>query len=295
MQYTVQSGAIQTTAVKFGNDFVTVQASDSGWIDANVPVDIVVTKSEMTSKVGDSSANPIGNGAVIIPSALDDTTLTITKGLFGTDRTLVVRSVASQTGGSAVSKDILDGKIAWVNGIQVTGSMPNHGGTESTRQDTPTSGIMAIDGSLAIKPALGYYNDYSAITTNVVYNPKRVFNTNVLNSVSGTDTLTNKTYYETIPAGYYADAITRKIIVSDAVGTVNIDYTNHEATFAVSQSGWIASNVKVKINADSATYKQTKTDLESPALQITLTPAENAYLTQVTVDNSLIFNLLSAI
>lgn len=293
--YTIVDGALSSANEGFGDDYVIAKVAKSGWLDENDTQRVSVTKSEMTSKVGDGAVSTINSGAEIVPSALGDTTLTITKGLFGSDRTLVVKSVASQTGGSAVAEDILDGKTAWVGGVQVTGTMPNYGGTAETRLETQASEIFNLGNVLAIKPAKGYYNDYSAITTNIAYNPTRVFNTEVLNSVGGTDTMSQKTYYETIPAGYYAEAITRKIVVDDVVGAVEVDYTEHKATFAVAKPGWIESNVEVDINAGPATYAQTETDLASEVHMVTVAPAANAYLTQVTIDNTLIFDLLSAI
>jgi hypothetical protein len=298
--YTIVDGAISSANAGFGDDYVTAKVSKSGWLDANDTQKISVTKSAMTQKVGTNSATSIASGATIVPNPTNDTVITVSKGIFGTDRTLTVKSVSSQTVADATAPDILDGKTAWVNGAKVTGTMPNYGGTSAEEKYTAAASFNAYNGKLAIQPALGYYNDYSTITTNIVYNPTRVFNTTSI-TVGGTDTMTAQTYYETIPAGYYHTAITRKVTVQAYAGSVKIDYNNHKATFDVTKAGWIASDVTVDISAGPAIYAQTEADLEATSHSFVITPAKDidgnqtSYLTQVTVDNTVIFDLLSAI
>lgn len=298
--YTIVDGAISSANAGFGDDYVTAKVSKSGWLDANDTQKISVTKSAMTQKVGTNSATSIASGATIVPNPTNDTVITVSKGIFGTNRTLTVKSVSSQTVADATAPDILDGKTAWVNGTKVTGTMPNYGGTSSEEKYTAAASFNAYNGKLVIQPALGYYNDYSTITTNIVYNPTRVFNTTSI-TVGGTDTMTAQTYYETIPAGYYHTAITRKVTVQAYAGSVKIDYTNHKATFDVTKAGWIASDVTVDISAGPAIYAQTEADLETASHSFVITPAKDidgkqtSYLTQVTVDNTVIFDLLSAI
>ena len=298
--YTIVDGAISSANAGFGDDYVTAKVSKSGWLDANDTQKISVTKSAMTQKVGTNSATSIASGATIVPNPTNDTVITVSKGIFGTNRTLTVKSVSSQTVADATAPDILDGKTAWVNGTKVTGTMPNYGGTSSEEKYTAAASFNAYNGKLVIQPALGYYNDYSTITTNIVYNPTRVFNATSI-TVGGTDIMKAQTYYETIPAGYYHTAITRKVTVQAYDGSVKIDYTNHKATFDVTKAGWIASDVTVDISAGPAIYAQTEADLEAASHSFVITPAKDidgkqtSYLTQVTVDNTVIFDLLSAI
>jgi hypothetical protein len=298
--YTITSGAVSTSNAGYGNNYVTAKIATSGWVDKDATTNISVTQSTMTSKVGSGSATTISSGATINPNATSDTTITINKGIYGSNRTLTVKSVASQTAANATAPDILNGKTAWVNGIKITGTMPNYGGNSDEEKYTAAESFSNNGGKLAIQPALGYYNDYSTITTNIVYNPTRIFNTSSI-TTSATDTMSAKTYYETIPAGYYHTAITRKITVRDYKGSVKIDYTNHKATFDVTQTGWISNDVSVDISAGPAVYRQTEADLTASGHAFVITPAKDidgtqtSYLTQVTVDNKVIFDLLAAI
>jgi hypothetical protein len=209
---------------------------------------------------------------------------------------LVVKSVASQTQGNAVATDILAGKEAWVNGSKVTGTMTNFSGESSA-----VSALVNKGGLLAVKPSeTGYYDNTSVLTTSIVYNPTRVFDTNN-NGATDNETMTAKVYYETIPAGYYAEEIKRKISVQPAQGVVEVDYNNHIATFKVGQAGWIDQNVSVDINVGEAIYRQTQADLALASHTFAVTPEmdvdgdKHAYLTKVTIDNTVIFDLLAAI
>ena len=297
LTYTIVDGAISETPVSYDKTGVVAKVATSGWLDEGDTKKIAVETSKI--KVGSGSLSDV-TSTTVTPSAGSDTTVTVSKGIYGTDRTITVKSVSSQTQGDAVSADILKDKVAWVNGNKVVGSMPNYGGTSSSEAYTAAASFSNYGGKLAIQPALGYYNDYSTITTGIVYNPTRVFNT-TNNSATVTETMSSQTYYETIPVGYYAEEIKRKITVRSASGSVNIDYTNHKATFKVSQSGWIASDVTVNINVGAAVYAQSEADLALASHQFTVTPAmdqdgtKHNYLTQVTIDNTVIFDLLSKI
>lgn len=300
--YKIVSGAVSTANAGYSNNSVTAKIATSGWVNKDATTSISVDTSTLKSKVGTASETSISSGAQITPSPTADTVITIGKGIYGSNRTLTVKSVQSQTGGDAQADDILSGKIAWVNGIKVTGSMPNYGGTDSDEKYTAATTFNQDNGFLVIQPALGYYNDYSSITTTIKYNPTRVFNTTSV-TTTGTDTMTSQTYYETIPAGYYHTAITRKITVQNAAGSMSIDYSAHKAKLTISKAGWVDPGdiVDVSISAGSATYQQIQTDLQATNHRFTITPAKDtdgtktSYLTQVTVDNTLIFNLLSAI
>ena len=298
--YTIEDGAINSANAGFGNNYVTATVSKSGWLDANDTQNISVTESTMTQKIGNNAATSITSGISINPNPTQDTELTISKGIYGSNRTITIKSVGSQTGGTAKAEDILYGKEAWVAGVKVTGSMPNKGGTSDSAVSTNANGIKQIGDVLAIVPQLGYYNTYSNIITNIKYNPTRVFNT-TNNSATDVETLTSQTYYETIPAGYYSQDIKKKITVGAGSGSVSIDYTTHKATFNVIKAGWFSSAITATISAGPARYKQTQTDLEDSDHMYKILPTmdqdgtKTSYLTEVTIDNSLIYDLLSVI
>lgn len=300
LSYKIVDGAIEPDAASFDSTGAVAKVKTSGWLDAGDTQKIKITTSELKSKVGTNAQTTIDSGATIVPSPLADTVITVTGGIYGGNRTLTVKSVASQTNANAVAADILDGKTAWVNGQLVTGSMPNYGGTSTGDVNTPMVSLSNIGGNLAIQPELGYYNDYSNITTGIKYNPPRSFDTKSI-TVDGTDEMSAQTYYETIPAGYYHTAITRKVTVQNAAGSMSIDYSAHKAKLTITRSGWIDQGdvVDVAISAGAAEFKLTDADLNSNA--VVLEPSRDTdgsvttYLTKVTVDNTVIYNKLSAI
>lgn len=292
--YTVTDGAISQANAGYDNTGVTAKVATSGWLTQNATQKITVETSTIESKIG-NTASIINSGTNINPNPAQDTVLTISRGIYGSDRIITIKSLGSQTGGTAKAEDILDGKEAWVAGVKVTGSMPNKGGTSTSVVNTNVSSIKQAGDYLAIVPQLGYYNTYSNIITNIKYNPTRVFNT-TNNSATEVETLTSQTYYETIPAGYYSSDIKKKITVGAGSGNVSINYTTHKATFNVTKAGWFSSSVTGDINAGPALYKQTETDLKDSDHMYKILPATaDSYLTEVTIDNSLIYDLLSEI
>lgn len=296
VKYTITSGAVSTANAGYSNTSVTAKIATSGWVNKDATTSISVPTSTLTSKVGTNNAAAISSGATIAPSASANTVITIGKGIYSTDRTLTISSVTSQIDTTAVVEDILEGKTAWIDGSVKTGTMPNKGGISDTaRVSTLSTVYKNIGDKLAIVPVLGYYNSYSDITTNIAYNPTRTFSDKT-NSATTTDTMTAQTYYETIPAGYYSTEIKRKIQARSGVGSVKINYTNHTATFDVTTAGWFGSDLSVGITAGAAVYKQkADPDLKSTTHTFTVVPAENSYLTKVTIDNTAIFDLLAAI
>lgn len=77
---------------------------------------------------------------------------TIPKGLCR-GGTITANSLASQTPGNAVPEYVLENKTLWVNGVKITGTMPNRGAV---------SYVMPANGSYTI--AKGYHNGQGKIT-----------------------------------------------------------------------------------------------------------------------------------
>jgi hypothetical protein len=151
LSYTIQDGAINTEHAGYGNNYVTAKVKTSGWVNADATTNITVDTSTLKSKVGTNAENTISSGTSINPNTTDDIVITIGKGIYGSNRTLTVKSVASQTSATATAPDILKDKTAWVNGVKVTGTMPNYGGTSSAVKTTPKASI-TTSGELIITP-----------------------------------------------------------------------------------------------------------------------------------------------
>lgn len=226
--YKVQDGAISASPKTYSNTSVTAVVSTAGWLAKNATKAITVPTAAITSQVGSNSATTLSGASTtttsftINPNSGSDTKLTIAAGIYASARTITVKSLKSQmTDATAAAADILYGKIAYGNdGTSITGTMPNYGGTSSAVKTTHRASI-TTSGELIVTPQLGYYNEYSRISTGVT------------------------------------------------VG--------------------------------AATYKQTDTDLAEADHKFEIEPAEDTdngittYLTQVTVDNSRIYELLAAI
>ena len=74
---------------------------------------------------------------------------------------ITVQTLKEQTPGDATKGDILDGKKAWVEGTQLTGSMPNKSGQTVTASSVSNDGTYT---TLTI-PNSGYYSTTSKIKT----------------------------------------------------------------------------------------------------------------------------------
>lgn len=80
----------------------------------------------------------------------------VKKGFYGAGR-IAAKDLESQTDGTALAKHILDGFIAWVKGLKVTGTMPNHGAV---------SKALGVDESYTIPE--GYHDGAGVVEQGIV-------------------------------------------------------------------------------------------------------------------------------
>jgi hypothetical protein len=173
LSYTIQDGAVDTKPVGYGNNYVTAKIKTSGWVNADATTNIEVETSTLKSKVGSNAETTISSGETIDANTPNDIVITIGKGIYGSNRTLTVKSVASQTSATATAPDILKDKTAWVNGTKVTGEMPNYGGTSSSVKTTACHATAISSNQIIVTPKLGYYNSYSRISTGLTVGPAK--------------------------------------------------------------------------------------------------------------------------
>ena len=136
---------------------------------------------------------------------------TISKGYHDGTGVISVRGLADQTPGTAAASDVLNGKIAWVNGSSITGSMPNIG-SESESLDCGETHIISSgyhDGTgVIVANSLESQTSATATAADIVSDKTAWVNGtkitgNITKITSSTEILPiNGTY--TIPKGYHS-------------------------------------------------------------------------------------------
>ena len=119
----------ETHAVPFGKipQAYNVTAADlSGQTAGNaIAADLLVTKSAWVN--GEKIIGTMPNIGKEDEELVSGESHTISYGFHDGTGVITVRTLSDQTPGTAVADDILNGKISWVNGSSVTGTMPNIG------------------------------------------------------------------------------------------------------------------------------------------------------------------------
>ena len=119
----------ETHAVPFGKipQAYNVTAADlSGQTAGNaIAADLLVTKSAWVN--GEKIIGTMPNIGKEDEELVSGESHTISYGFHDGTGVITVRTLSDQTPGTAIAEDILNGKIAWVNGSSVTGTMPNIG------------------------------------------------------------------------------------------------------------------------------------------------------------------------
>ena len=105
--------------------------------------------------------------------------------------TITVKTLKKLTPGNAIEKDLLNGKKAWVNGEEITGSMTNYGEKIITGSEVTNDGSYT---TLTV-PQDGYYNTASKIKglNKVVFNSIQAYTNRNSN---GNGTIQSNIYFE---------------------------------------------------------------------------------------------------
>ena len=167
--YTVTPGKLNTSSVEYGSNYVKATVDVAGWLEDTYEALITVPTSIIKSKVyGESEVQYTTKEFSISPDYMYDTVVTISKGIYDNTRTITIPSVKNITTGTATHGDILETKTAWVNGVLITGTMPNYGGTSESTASTTSDNTSILNRRLVVTPKPGYYNSYSSINTDIL-------------------------------------------------------------------------------------------------------------------------------
>lgn len=113
--------------------------------------DILLNKSAWVNGLRVTGTMPnIGQQSATLVSG---ESVTISKGYHNGTGKITVRALSDQTTGTGTAADVLKGKIVWVNGKEITGTMPNNGAVSST---------LAAGGSYTVP--MGYHNGAGKIS-----------------------------------------------------------------------------------------------------------------------------------
>lgn len=168
--------------------------------------------------------------------------------------TITASGLDNQTSGTATKPDILSGKTAWVNGSKITGTMPNYGGTSTEEKYTATSSFSNYNGKLAIQPVLGYYNDYSTITTTIPYYSGSNIEIPVTIITSSTGETIAQTSQKAFQPGYYNGIINITAVHKDSTNKV-INIANAVPGYISSKEGSLSIPTGYDYFAPNASYE----------------------------------------
>ena len=282
-QTAVSSGVYTTGAVTVAGDADLVAANIKSGVDIFgvtgtyvAPTDTTATAAQiLTGKTaylgGAKTTGTMANRGAVTQTLNAGGSYTIPAGYHNGSGKVTANSLASQTDGTAVAADILSGQTAYVDGVQITGTMPNVGAIY--REMSAGSGYTIPK---------GYHNGSGTILAKDL--PSQTSATAVagdilsdktawVNGVKLTGTIATKTSSDltasgakvTVPAGYYASDAT-KSVASGSVGTPSI---------SVNASGKISVSVKGNAGYISTVTKSNSKQLTTQAAT-TITPSTSA-------------------
>lgn len=156
---------IQADTGYYGLSQVTVAAIPNNYADISSVTatagDVLSTKVFVDNQ-GITTAGTMANNGAVSPTALSaGGSYTVPVGYHNGSGVVTAASLASQTVGDATAANILSGKIAWVNGSSVTGSMANNGAISGT-----ITGLGTTSGDTSYTIPAGYTSGGTVSLTN---------------------------------------------------------------------------------------------------------------------------------
>lgn len=187
-------------------------------------------------------------------------------------KTYTIKSsgLSGQTPGTATSFDILVGKTAWVDGQQITGTLPDKSGDQSISSFNyyTEGGKNYLYFSV---PGTGKYVDGAKLKSSILYNSGSTVEIPVTVNTTSTGETILDVSQKSFPAGYYSSDInikavykageTNKVInIDNAVGqltaqsgklsiTSGYDYFASDATYSIKEGS--ITDVKRNVNSDT--------------------------------------------
>lgn len=145
---------------------------------------------------------------------------TVPVGYNATAYTITASGLSDQTGGTANAADILKDKTAWVNGVQVTGSMKDKSGNQKASNSSYYTDANNNRYLYLEIPETGKYSGGSQLRSEIAYRDA----SNVEIPVTIITTNNNETVIDTskasFPAGYYNGTINVSAILKDSTNKV---------------------------------------------------------------------------
>ena len=285
---------------------VTFALNKKGWINDNYKAVLHVSKPswKRNSQSVTDVLDPTEQFVKVHPSYR--TVLNLDKGLLPNGFQLTIPSLTDitniQTTNAATADDVIKDKQFYVNGVLLTGKMPDYRVIGSYIEDYSEN---SLNNTLSFKVLPGAYSANSVIITDIAYNPA-IETTNYGSTTQAPRqlTLNAKSGTITVKSGYYSENVKLTTTANDSKfgdGTWN----NHTVSFTCTDAGWVAKDTKLEYNIQHSTLdytlKQTPSTTDADDLDVTkdgyweFTPTAGTYYSKVKISPKKIIELLELI